>query len=220
VSEGFEEGDYVIIKKEGRDKPGGGGADKYSAKAIDEVFMIGTSLGLDTFKLKALVDEKHSYLARPHVVNTFHATRLVKVTLPPLEDDGFQKYLEISEDGDTWLSYIVKQVSPDGRVKICPEGAPHQTSWVNLTKLRYRWVTYRGAKPVKKERSEETYQGEGIEEGVALLEGREPATSKALEEELFKDWEDPVTAADGKKVKIGGQETLEEFFIGDAEEGS
>jgi len=139
----LQEGDYVVLKKPPRELQG---RDKYETKAYDEVFRIGTDHGNKTFELEPLIDLEHSVL-RYKKKDMVSADRLVKVTMPQLEDDGFQKYLEISEDGHSWDSYIVKQVAPDGKVKICPEGAPHSTHWVDLTKLRYRWVVYRGPLP-------------------------------------------------------------------------
>ena len=70
----------------------------------------------------------------------FSADRMVKVDLPGMGIVPEGRQLEYTVDGDTWTKARVIDVAVDGRVKLEPEHAPGTASWVDLAKLRYRWL--------------------------------------------------------------------------------
>ena len=75
------------------------------------------------------------------MVNKFSAERLVKVELPGLETAQGNRVLEYTLDGDTWERARLVTVALDGRVKLERERAPGRAAWVDLSDLRFRWVS-------------------------------------------------------------------------------
>ena len=107
-------------------------------RANDEVVVIEKKVGENTYELRPLIRGAKSFLDRS--TNKFSAERLVTVDLPAIELDSQDRELEFTVDGDSWGKAKVVAVAPDGRVKLEPEHNRSQTKWVDLSRLRYRWL--------------------------------------------------------------------------------
>ena len=92
-----------------------------------------------TYVFKPLIEGVKSYL--DGVANRFHAERLVKVELPGLGLVEGPRKLEFTSNGEDWEPARLVKVALDGRVQLEKESDPGRPVWMDLSRLRYRWIS-------------------------------------------------------------------------------
>ena len=58
-----------------------------------------------------------------------------------METSSVGRVIEYTTDGDDWIRARIENMAVDGRVCLQREDNPSQKNWVDLSKLRYRWVS-------------------------------------------------------------------------------
>ena len=126
----------MMVRKAGKSRPQG--SRRFRMRANDEVVGIDKKVGENTYELRPLIRGTKSFLDR--ATNRYSAERLVKVDLPAIQLDSQGRELEYTVEGYSWGKAKVLEMAPDGRVKLEPDHNRHETKWVDLSKLRYRWL--------------------------------------------------------------------------------
>ena len=127
----------MTVRTSGKSKPEG--RRRFEERVPDEVVRVKEKMGENTYQLEPLVKGARSFLDSN--VNKYAGERLVKVELPGLGIEPSNRELEYTVDGDSWTKARVIDVAIDGRVKLELEQSPGKSCWVDLSKLRYRWLS-------------------------------------------------------------------------------
>ena len=131
-------GDVVLVKRV-RDERQPGPV-RFHDKTHQELRRTKKKINVHTFIVEDLAD--------PKAILPFHeqqhAERLVKVELPTLGlSEAQPRTLELlQDDGETWVRWRVEKLAVDGRVQLLCLGEtdPGLKVWIDLSRVRYRWV--------------------------------------------------------------------------------
>ena len=96
-------------------------------------------LGENTYALRPLIEGVKSFL--DGTVNKFQDLRLVRVNMPGFDLAPGMGKLEYTLNGDDWMEATRKQVALDGRAQLERTDFPGRPIWLDLPKLRYRWIS-------------------------------------------------------------------------------
>ena len=135
--EGLSRGDLVLLRErgEGREPTG---ARKFDSRVSGEIYWVAAKMGENTYRLATLLGTRDSRLEK---TNKFHADRLVKIDLPVMESSSVGREIEYTNNGDEWFRAKIINMAIDGRVYLQRQDNPVDRTWVDLSRLRYRWAS-------------------------------------------------------------------------------
>ena len=75
-------------------------------------------------------------------VNKIPSDRLIPLDMPELDVDPNQpRRIEVYDNRtDVWSEAVIEQIAVDGKVALRFKDFPSEWSWVDLTRVRYRWM--------------------------------------------------------------------------------
>ena len=149
TSWGLKKGDPVLLIRPPKPSPDANkGAERDLSRCYDEILIVKEIRGGNNYDLETLMKGSQFFTRRSNFL--ISADRLVKFNLPAWGNSGIKRRLEYTEDGDNWIRGRIEDMSVDGRVLIQREDNPSVPEWVDLAKLRYRWLAdaYGGGRTV------------------------------------------------------------------------
>ena len=107
------------------------------SRCFNEILLVKRKRGGNTYELEPLIKGSKFFARRVSLVS---ADRVVPLLLPTWGRSSVGRRVEYTSDGDRWTRGRVEDMAVDGRVLVRREDNPVAPEWVDLAKLRYRWL--------------------------------------------------------------------------------